>query len=245
MVAPVLLFDVFRTLVDFDGDHVDEHTFDHLARWLWYRGVDVEGDELRMLVGGIKDAELAKSLSPIPDVETTAVWSAALDRLDVPAPKLPAMSLEAALVYRQLTTRSITVWPGTFEMLDACAGFRLAIASNTQRAYTEPELQALGLWDRFEVVVFSSDVRSCKPDPAIFRRALNELGVSPAEVLYVGDNPIDDVSGAAALGIPTILLDRGTPVPDGSRTSDPLASIVDGEPGEVARIARAYFGIAS
>lgn len=68
-------------------------------------------------------------------------------------------------MWRQITTRHIDVWPGTFEMLDACHGFRLVIASNTQRAYTEAELRMLGLWDYFERVVFSSDVKVCKPGP--------------------------------------------------------------------------------
>ncbi|MFI5426278.1 HAD family hydrolase [Aeromicrobium sp. UC242_57] len=147
------------------------------------------------------------------------------------------------LVYRQLTTRSIEVWPGTFEMLAACSDFRLGIASNTQRAYTEPELRMLGLWDSFEVVVFSSDVRACKPDPAIFRAALAELDVPASDVVYVGDNPHDDVLGASLLDIPTILLDRGTPVADGAQLGLPLATIPDGDADAVARVARSHFGI--
>jgi putative hydrolase of the HAD superfamily len=240
---PVLLFDVFRTLIAFDGDHVDDHTYDHLARWLWYRGVAVDGDDLRRRVEREKQAQLGQSTSATPDVDTNVVWDEVLDGLGVAAARRASLSSEAPLVYRQLTTRSIEIWPGTKEMLEACAGFRLGVASNTQRAYTEAELRMLGLWDDFEVVVFSSDVRACKPDPAIFRAALGEFDVSPAEVVYVGDNPHDDVLGASLSGIPTILLDRGTPVPDGAELGEPLATVSDGDPGAVARAARAHFGI--
>lgn len=238
---PVLLFDVFRTLIAFDGDHVDEHTYDHLTRWLWYRGVTVE--DLADRVEREKQAQLAASPSDTPDVDTLVVWDSVLDQLGVAPERRAALTGEVALVYRQLTTRSIDVWPGTREMLAACGDFRLGIASNTQRAYTEAELRMLGLWDAFEVVVFSSDVRACKPDPAIFRAALSELDASPAEVLYVGDNPHDDVLGASLVGIPTILLDRGTPVDAGVELVEPLVTIPDGDPAAVARAAREHFEV--
>lgn len=240
---PVLLFDVFRTLLAFDGDHVDENTYGHLAVWLGYRGVDVDGDALRSAVDGVKAIQLAAADSPTPDVDTLEVWTSVLSDLGVQRQRASALAPEIALVYRQVTTRSIEVWPGTFEMLEACRGFRLGIVSNTQRAYTETELRMLGLWDYFEIVVFSSDVLACKPDPVLFETALAKLGVEPADVLYVGDNPHDDVLGASRVGIPTILLDRGTPVAEGAELTAPLAAVRDGDPGEVARIARAHFGI--
>lgn len=241
---PVLLFDVFRTLLAFDGDHVDENTYDHLAGWLRYRGVDVGGDALRSAVADVQAIQLAAAQSPTPDVDTLDVWTSVLSDLGVQRQRAGALAPEIALVYRQVTTRSIEVWPGTFEMLDACRGFRLGIVSNTQRAYTETELRMLGLWGYFEIVVFSSDVLACKPDPVLFDTALAELGVEPSDVLYVGDNPHDDVLGASRAGIRTILLDRGTPVAEGAVLATPLAAVRDGDPGEVARIARQHFGVA-
>jgi FMN phosphatase YigB (HAD superfamily) len=47
-----------------------------------------------------------------------------------------------------------------------------------------------------------------KPDPAIFRAALERAGVTPAEAIHVGDSPSADVHGAHAAGIRPILLDR-------------------------------------
>jgi putative hydrolase of the HAD superfamily len=48
-----------------------------------------------------------------------------------------------------------------------------------------------------------------KPDPKIFRAALDALQVSPLEVVHVGDSMTGDVEGAKAAGIAPILLDRG------------------------------------
>jgi putative hydrolase of the HAD superfamily len=42
-----------------------------------------------------------------------------------------------------------------------------------------------------------------KPDPRIFGRTLEALGVTPARALHVGDNPDDDVAGARGCGMRT------------------------------------------
>ena len=67
-------------------------------------------------------------------------------------------------------------------------------------------LEAAGLRAYFDVVVDSALVGVEKPDPAIFRAALDVLGVPPEEALYVGDLYEVDVLGANAAGIPAVLL---------------------------------------
>jgi HAD superfamily hydrolase (TIGR01549 family) len=47
-----------------------------------------------------------------------------------------------------------------------------------------------------------------KPHPEIFRRALELLGVEPAQAAMVGDSYEDDIEGARALGLKAFLLDR-------------------------------------
>ena len=47
-----------------------------------------------------------------------------------------------------------------------------------------------------------------KPDPSIFRAALELLGVEPQRALMVGDQPEDDVEGARRIGMDALLLDR-------------------------------------
>lgn len=239
---PVLLFDVFKTLLLFDGDHVDDATFAHLASWLRYRQIAITPQALQRRYMAVTQVQLAAAPGQPPDVDVLVVWDTVLAELSIPQVRRRELAVELALVYRQITTRQIDVWPGTFEMLDACRGFRLAVASNTQRAYTEPELRMFGLWGYFERVIFSSDVKACKPDTAIFQRAMLELDVTPNQMLYIGDNPYDDVLGAGQLGIPSILLDRGTPAPPNVELPTPLARVADGDPGAVARLARAHFG---
>ena len=47
-----------------------------------------------------------------------------------------------------------------------------------------------------------------KPDPAIFAPALELARCGPEEALHVGDTPEEDVAGASAAGIRSLLIDR-------------------------------------
>jgi putative hydrolase of the HAD superfamily len=85
-------------------------------------------------------------------------------------------------------------------------GLRLAVVSNT---WPEParlvrrELAELGVAERVDAIVLSDEVGARKPDPAIFELALGELNVEPSAALFIGDRLVDDVQGAAAVGMTT------------------------------------------
>lgn len=85
------------------------------------------------------------------------------------------------------------------------AGFRIAVVSNFDRRL-HGILEGHGL--HFDAVVTSADACSRKPDPAIFRHALDLLGFGPEEAFHVGDSRTADFEGAQALGIEAFLLER-------------------------------------
>ncbi len=62
-------------------------------------------------------------------------------------------------------------------------------------------LRRTGLIDYFDAVVVSGDVGRVKPHPLPFQTVLDQLGVEPAEALYVGDNWLGDVQGAKRIGM--------------------------------------------
>jgi putative hydrolase of the HAD superfamily len=66
------------------------------------------------------------------------------------------------------------------------------------------DLADFGVADLLDVAVFSSEVGKRKPHPAIFERALAELGARPEEALFVGDRLLEDVRGAKELGMTTV-----------------------------------------
>jgi HAD superfamily hydrolase (TIGR01509 family) len=89
---------------------------------------------------------------------------------------------------------------GAVQTLERLAGrTRLAVVANWDCSLHE-HLDRLGLARFFEAVVTSADAGVAKPDPAIFRKALERLGVEPARALHVGDERIDE-EGALAAGM--------------------------------------------
>jgi putative hydrolase of the HAD superfamily len=69
-------------------------------------------------------------------------------------------------------------------------------------------LERAGLGGLLDGVISSAAAGARKPDPAIFRAALELAGCEPDEALHVGDTPEEDIAGAQAAGIPALLLDR-------------------------------------
>jgi len=89
----------------------------------------------------------------------------------------------------------------------ASDGMRLGIISNWDTGATQL-LAGLGLLDRFEVVIISSEVGVSKPDKGIFRIALEKAAVGADRCLYVGDNYYDDTLGAAKVGMRSLIVNR-------------------------------------
>jgi putative hydrolase of the HAD superfamily len=66
----------------------------------------------------------------------------------------------------------------------------------------------LGLTRLVDFVVISAEVGVRKPDPGIFRLALEKAGVRPDEAIHVGDLPEEDAEGARRAGVTPVLIDR-------------------------------------
>ena len=79
-------------------------------------------------------------------------------------------------------------------------GLRLAVVSNFDRRLPEI-LAGLGLAAHLDAVVLPSEAGTAKPDPRIFGLALERLGVSPAEAIFLGDDAERDLAGARAAGL--------------------------------------------
>ena len=91
--------------------------------------------------------------------------------------------------------------PGALETLASlrARGLDLAVVSNWDVGLPE-HLERLGAHALFSTIVTSAEAGAAKPDPAVFRLALERLGVEPERALHVGDED-EDERGAAAAGM--------------------------------------------
>lgn len=88
-------------------------------------------------------------------------------------------------------------------------GLKLAIVSDAPILQAWTRLTEMKIQDFFDAVVTFDDTEERKPSAQPFKKALDKLGVSPEEVLHVGDWPERDIAGAKALGIKTAFAKYG------------------------------------
>ena len=100
------------------------------------------------------------------------------------------------------------LYPEVLEVLEKLSPrFKLAVVSNFD-GRLRMIVEQLGVSKFFKHVFLSSELGADKPDPEIFRRALNLVRLQPNEVLHVGDDPERDWKAAAAAGLSIFQLDR-------------------------------------
>jgi FMN phosphatase YigB (HAD superfamily) len=79
-----------------------------------------------------------------------------------------------------------------------------------------------GIRDLFDAIIISADTGYRKPNPLIFKQILDMMRLEPADILFVGDTPHDDVVGSKNVGMHSAWirtrthreLPEGIPAPD-------------------------------
>jgi putative hydrolase of the HAD superfamily len=120
--------------------------------------------------------------------------------------------------YRAAWRRFDDVLPALEALERAWPGTPLAIVTNGEGEPQRAKLAAIGLSERFPLLVASGEVGVAKPEAAIFALACERLGVEPARAMHVGDRLDFDAQAAAAAGLTGVWLDRGDvamALPDG------------------------------
>ena len=205
-MAPLkaVLLDAGGTLIHPD----DAFILDRLAR----EGVEADGEDYdrarREADAAVGD--ILRSDDPGTDETRIRTWfGTLLLSLGLPESRLEAVGRDIRRRHEEGRLWIRTV-PGTREMLEGLRadGLRLAVISNAD-GRVATYLEHAGLADLFELIVDSGIEGVEKPDPAIFRTALERLGVAPGETVHVGDTWPVDVVGARRAGIEPVYVADG------------------------------------
>ena len=98
----------------------------------------------------------------------------------------------------------------THQTLDALCqkGYQLGLITNSffPMWMRDVELAGYDLLDYFPHRITSGDTGYMKPHPAIYWRMLGMLGIMPAESIFIGDRPRDDIAGANEVGMTSVLM---------------------------------------
>lgn len=193
-------------IFDWGGTLTPWRPIDYLGAWRSYADALHPGDAERAaaLAAAIVDAEEAH-------------WTVARDEHRaftlaqvLEAAKAPLHD-DGIAAYRTFWDPATYTDPDVAPMVEALRGkgLRLGVLSSTPwpASWHEDVLRRDGVHDMFDALVWSSDLEYTKPHREAFLAAMNAVGVDdPADCVYVGDRPYDDISGAKAIGMRAVLV---------------------------------------
>nr|WP_310589778.1 HAD family phosphatase [Fibrisoma limi] len=107
----------------------------------------------------------------------------------IPADELAALTEEKESIYRELYQPHLQPAPGLMSFLDAlkAQGVRTAVGTSAPASNVSFTLDGLNLRPYFDAVVDASMVRRGKPDPEIYLKAAERVGVEPARCIVFED----------------------------------------------------------
>jgi putative hydrolase of the HAD superfamily len=191
-----VIFDLYDTLLYLDSARVDEtrralalHAGVDPAAWaaLWRANIL---DRMLGRLGGLED-----------EIRTM------LQQLG--ATPSPALVSELAQTETDGWAAAVTIYSEAVPTLAALRerGLRLGLITNAS-AQAGGVLEQIGLAPHFDAAVLSCAVGVAKPDPAIYLHACRQLGVAPANSMFVADGAFSELDGAQAVGMVAVKIEQ-------------------------------------
>lgn len=224
LVADVILFDFFGTLVRYQADRTAlayprSHAL--LTDWGWRRGHD---DFVALWDQSSLDVETARSTTyeELSMLDFAAAFGHRAE-LNLAQKQLA----ELARCFVDEWARHVQPIPGAHELLQQLSGrYRLGIVSNTHDTEMVPRIVADHIGPSlFEHTLLSVDHGFRKPHRSIYQAILELFDVDAEQTVFVGDSYEADYLGPTQVGMRAFLIDpeAAHPIPTGQR----LASILD------------------
>lgn len=136
--------------------------------------------------------------------DLTEVRRRSLHRIIVGEGSYPDVYVERAMAEFLEHRNNVELFPDALPFLKrARESYPLVSVSNGNA-----DLQRIGLADFFVGHVCARDVGAAKPDERVFREACQRLALDPERVLHIGDHPVQDILGAARVGMRTVWVNR-------------------------------------
>lgn len=138
------------------------------------------------------------------DALGTEAWRRTLVACDLDTSLAPT----ARAIHVRHALAAVRLFDDARDLLDRLGDESLVLISNGASDTQRGTLRALGIEDRFRAIIVSAEVGIAKPDPSVFRMALDAAGARPDEAWHVGDNLTTDVAGAIGAGLTAVWVNR-------------------------------------
>jgi putative hydrolase of the HAD superfamily len=213
MAIKAILFDLYGTLIDIETDESMEEIYRGIAHFLTYHGVTLHRWDVRDRYYQIMKQQKEKRGEEYPEIDVEAIWNTLLTQEGMKegiesafAPRRLALVL--AQIYRGISRKRLQLYPDVRRVLDELRpSYRMALVSDAQPCYALPEMKELGLDGYFDPIIISGRYGFRKPDKRLAEKALAIMNLTPAEVIWVGNDMYRDIYGASRLGIKSLFFD--------------------------------------
>lgn len=245
LMRETLLFDLVGTLVDEESDYEALDAAMEAARYRF--GI---AEPASALSGDFSLALMEILRAEEPDAEGNAPEPAEFLPFEEAAKEIFAAVLEVRGIeasgadvawfwatFLQVQKKVVRLHPDAKPGLEWAKrqGYAVWVLTDADPYMTDDVLPATGITALWDGVVTAAEAGYAKPEPPIFRLALERAGVPPSRAIMIGDSYERDVLGARAAGIPrAVLVDRHR-----ARTVDdvPIITSLEGLPSAIARVA--------
>lgn len=205
------LFDLYGTLADIHTDEWNMGFWKKVAEYYTENGAEYTTEEMNKTYGKYVDEEKKVLSAKHPeykyiDIKIEKVFKKLYENKGVKCDD--ELVLKTATAFRTMSREYIKLYDGIEDLLDSLkkAGANIYLLTNAQRAFTWDELGILGIRDKFDGIVISSDEECCKPDSAFFNVMLNRYNLDPKETIMVGNDPTADILGAVGVGLDSLYI---------------------------------------
>jgi putative hydrolase of the HAD superfamily len=201
-----ILFDLYGTLIDIETDESMEKIYRGISRFLIYQGINLRWQNLRDLYYQIMQELRQSSSEQHPEIDVEAVWDALLARQGMASEaERRGLKRYLAQLYRGLSLKRLKRFSSVKRVLNTLRhSYRMAIVSDAQPCFAGAEIRTVKLESYFDPLIISANYGFRKPDLRMIRLALDNIGLAPGEVIFVGNDMYRDIYCAQQLGIKTI-----------------------------------------
>lgn len=210
----LIAFDLYGTLMTIRTDESLNSSWQTLAAFMGYYGAKYNADELKKRYYELESIEKEnlkiKYANDLGEINVGNIYTQLYKEKQV---NVDANQIEiTAKVFRAASTQSIShLYNDVENMLKTLKnnGIKIALLSNAQYLYTQPELKQTGIDKLFDKIFISSEYQVKKPSPLFFGKLIewaNTINIESSEIMMVGNSPYDDINPARNVGLKTCFI---------------------------------------
>lgn len=204
------IFDLYGTLVDINTNEWKSSLWKNMANIYSMGGAAYTAKELKKAYCVYLEDEIKKmpkdKYTTNPEPEITNVFDRLYTDKGVECTK--QIAEYTGRVFRALSLKYIKLYDGVEELFEAIRSHegKIYLLSNAQRIFTIPEIRMLGIYDKFDDIMISSDEGCAKPDKMFYERILKKHSLEPSESIMIGNDYITDIKGSYDAGLDSLYL---------------------------------------